>query len=224
MKNISDQKEWQRVAEELEAERLKLASYDKTLLAQLGIIDGKHILDYGCGPGVLASALHRLGADVRAFDISPEMRRLCGEKIGHENVHISESEIPEKYFDHVICNLVMCIVPEEIVELIARNIMRVLKANGVAFIGFCNPEIFDVPESALDFRFPTGNRYEENHSYRKLKKEGCYEITEFHRPIKWYEQTFRSAGLNLAGTLFTPEYELNGRKIRNFVIFALTKN
>lgn len=223
MKQIDNQHDWQRVAAELESEKLKLASYDKTLLERLGNVQGKKILDYGCGPGVLASALQRLGANVEVFDISPEMRRLCGEKIGEENVYRNDFQIPDDNFDHVICNLVMCIVSDYEAAQIARNIRLALQPDGKAYVGFCNPEIFDVPESALDLRFPTGHRYEENHSYKKLKKEGNYEITEIHRPLNWYENIFRVSGFENIERLFTPSYEMNGRQINDFCIFELSK-
>ena len=57
----------------------------------------------------------------------------------------------------------------------------------------------------------------------KTKKEGMYEIIENHRPIEWYEEMYKEQGLNLVDTFFTPEYELKGRKIKDFIIFKLKK-
>lgn len=78
-------------------------------------------------------------------------------------------------------------------------------------------------ESQLDFRFPTGAGYEENHQYKKIKKEGEYEIIEDHRPVEWYEKIYKDAGLQLADEVYTPEYELNGQVIKDFIIFKLQK-
>jgi len=50
-----------------------------------------------------------------------------------------------------------------------------------------------------------------------------YEIIENHRPIEWYEEMYKEQGLNLVDTFFTPEYELKGRKIKDFIIFKLKK-
>ncbi len=222
-KLISRHSEWGAVAKELNAEKLKLASYDGPLLDQLGNVAGKKILDYGCGPGVLALALAKLGADIRVFDIDPKMLIFAGEKIGQDKVYTKAVDIPSSFFDVVICNLVLCINPDDEVRRIAQNIKKELKSGGTSYVGFCNPKIFDVPESRLDIRFFTGNKYEENHRYRKMKKEGWYEIVEDHRPIEWYENIFSECGLKIIGRHFTPEYEFNGRKINDFVILEFVK-
>lgn len=222
-KLVADQKEWSMVAKELEAENLKLASYDNTLVPNLGDVKGKNILDYGAGPGILALALKKLGANVKIYDINPEMRDKSAQKIGKENVYEKVQDIPKNFFDAIICNLVLCIVPEDVVREIVKNIKDELKDEGFVYIGFCNPRIFNIRESNLDFRFPTGNKYEENHDYKKIKKEGGYEIIETHRPIEWYEKVYAEASLKLVDTLFTPEYELKGNKIKDFIIFKLRK-
>ena len=222
-KLVADQKEWSVVAKELEAENLKLASYDNILMSAIGDIKDKKVLDYGAGPGVLALGLQKMGADVKVWDINNEMREKAGAKIGYENIYNDISQVPQNFFDIIICNLVLCIVPEAEVRNIVGNIKIFLNETGSAYIGFCNPKIFQVAESNLDFRFPTGNKYEDNHDYKKIKKEGGYEIIETHRPIEWYEKVYAEAGLKLADTFFTPEYELKENKIKDFVIFKLQK-
>jgi 2-polyprenyl-3-methyl-5-hydroxy-6-metoxy-1,4-benzoquinol methylase len=222
-KFVAQQEEWDRVTSELEGENLKLMSYDKTLFSLFGDIQGKDVLDYGAGPGVLALATQKLGANVKVWDIGTEMREKSGLKIGPENVYASIEEVPKNFFDVIICNLVLCIVPEEEVRKILSNIKDELKEGGFALIGFCNPKIFNVEESNLDFRFPTGDPYEANHNYKKVKKEGGYEIIETHRPIEWYEREYAAAGLKLEGKYYTPHYELHGHGIEDFIIFKLTK-
>lgn len=220
---VSGQRQWSKVLRELELEKIKLAYYDNTLLPLLGNLKDKKILDYGSGPAVLASALKARGADCRIFDISPDMMTRAGERIGRENVYKKIEDIPHDYFDFIICNLVLCIVTEKEVMHILKNIHSEIKSGGFVYIGFCNPLIFDVPESKLDFRMQTKHKYEDNHNYRKIKKEGNYEIIESHRPINWYEKAFKMSSLKLVGTIFTPEYELKGRKIKDFIIFKLKK-
>ena len=222
-KLVSKEEEWAKVADELKAEKVKLAFYDDTVISLLGNVKGKKVLDYGGGPGVLPLALKKLGADVKEYDISEDMLKQASEKIGEENIYHSVEEIPKDEFDIIICNLVLCIVSEEEVKRISSIIKDSLNKKGFAFIGFCNPKLLDVPESNLDFRPKPKHKYEENHSYMKTKKEGMYEIIENHRPIGWYEKMYKEQGLDLVDTFFTPEYELKGRKIKDFIIFKLKK-
>tara|TARA_B100002003_G_scaffold227115_1_gene234460 strand:- start:496 stop:1182 length:687 start_codon:yes stop_codon:yes gene_type:complete len=222
-KLIADQEKWAEVSKELEAEKIKLAFYDNTIIPLLGDLKDKKVLDYGGGPGVLLTALKKLGAEVKEYDISEDFKKQAAEKIGAENIYGSVEDIPLDYFDFVICNLVLCIVDEDEVKNIVANIKKVLNNNGVAYIGFCNPKLLDVPETNLDLRPEPEHEYEENHSYMKTKKEGGYQIIENHRPIEWYENIYKEAGLNLEDTIYTPEYKLNGRPIKDFIIFKLTK-
>ena len=220
--SINDQKEWGRVSQELADENLKLASYDNTLIGLMGNIEGKQILDYGAGPGVLALALNKMSADVRVWDISTDMRDHAGEKIGSQRVYENIEDIPYHTFDVIICNLVLCIVPEDEVLHILSNISKMLHMNGHAYVGFCNPLLFNVLETNLDLRIPTGASYEDNHQYKKIKKEGGYEIIETHRPIEWYKKCFIDAGMRINSMHFTPEYLVGEQVIQDFVIFDLS--
>jgi SAM-dependent methyltransferase len=198
-------------------------SYDKTLFSLFGDIKGKDVLDYGAGPGVLALAVSKIGGNIKVWDINPELREKSAQKIGVENVYNSFEKVPNDFFDVIICNLVLCIVPENEAKNIISHIKSELKEGGFALIGFCNPKIFDVKESGLDFRFPTGEPYDANHQYKKIKKEGNYEIIETHRPIEWYEKIYSEAGLKIDGKFYTPQYELNREVIEDFIIFKLSK-
>ena len=120
-KLISEQSEWNNVSTELAKEELKLTSYDSALINLVGNIQDKKILDFGCGPGILASVFSKLGAEIKTFDISKEMRQLCGNRIGHSNVFTNSSTIPKNHFDSIICNLVLCIVNEAEVKLTSLN-------------------------------------------------------------------------------------------------------
>ena len=219
-KTIND---WSNLTYTIEVEQIKPRSYDTTLLSFLGDIHNKTILDYGAGTGVFAQTLRQQGADVHVWDVNPEMTERAIGKLGKQSVYTSLETIPNDSFDFVLCSLVFCIVEENEVRTITERIKRYLKDSGTAYIGFCNPKIFNVTETQLDFRFQTGESYEKNHTYEKIKKEGGYKIIETHRPISWYETIFRNSGLVLQETLFTPEYTLNGKHIQDFIIFKLTK-
>ena len=220
---VSGQRQWGKVIKDLEDEKIKLAFYDNTIIPLLGKLENKRVLDYGGGPAILAKNLKEDGAEVKLFDISKEMRIRAGERIGQENVYKKVKDIPNDYFDFIICNLVLCIVPEEEVKKIVNNIKKSLNKEGFAYIGFCNPKLLEVSESNLDLRPRPKHKYEQVHSYKKTKKEGGYQIIENHRPIEWYKKVYKQAGLTLVDIIHTPEYELKGRKIIDFIIFKLKK-
>lgn len=222
-KIISFQDQWGEVSSELSKEKIKLQSYDKTLLELLGDVHNKQILDYGSGPGILASMLDSLGACVKVFDISESMLEAAAQMLGEDNVYYSNAEIPCNEFDVVICNLVVCIVSEIEVVNICHNIRHSLKVGGLAYIGFCNPHIFGVKESQLDFRFPTGDSYCQNHDYKKVKKEGGYEIVEKHRPLEWYNQIFEECHFNILSINYTQPYTFKKQTISDFTIVVLQK-
>ncbi len=166
-KKVFERGKWGLVARELEQEKLKLMSYDSILLNTMRLGTGTRVLDCSASPGVLSYALQWLGCDVKTFDISRIMNVLCAKKNRVENVYTSVGQIPDSTFDYVVCNLVLCINPEVEVRFIAGKISEILMAGGECFIGFCNPKIFDIPESALDIRLPSWKGYEDNHVFRK---------------------------------------------------------
>lgn len=223
MKLINNQNNWDIVGLELEKEQIKLQSYDNSIIELMGNIENKNILDFGSGPGILASILKKKGSNIFTYDISKEFNKISAQKLGEEFVFFNEEFINEDYFDIVICNLVLCIVDELEVANIFSSINRYLKTGAKAYFGFCNPLIFNITESQLDFRPKPLHNYNVIHSYFKTKKEGNYKIIENHRPIKWYEELFSKFGLELIKRHFTPTYSLNGNTISDFIIFEVNK-
>ena len=223
-RRVSSSARWHEVAKDLEAEQLKVASYDHVIFDRLKSVEGKRWLDYGSGPGVLALACKKLGVDVFTYDINPEMNQKCAEKIGKRRVFQKLREMRGQLFDIITCNLVLCIVTEKEVKHISEQIRKLLRKDGAALIGFCNPQIFDVRDTQLDYRFPTGNTYWEHHTIPKIKKEGGYRIFDNVRPISWYHDTFYEAGLEQTGLHVTPRYKMpnSDRSISDFVIFEET--
>lgn len=81
------------------------------LFAHLGCLDGKHVLDYGCGHGENACLLAACGARVCAFDLSPvaiakaqqraELHGLA-DRIQFQVYRAGETEYPSAQFDIVI--------------------------------------------------------------------------------------------------------------------------
>src|SRR3954470_446485 len=54
-----------------DADYLDHETWVRPAFAKLGDLRGRHVLDYGCGPGMAAVVFARAGGRVTAFDLSP---------------------------------------------------------------------------------------------------------------------------------------------------------
>jgi SAM-dependent methyltransferase len=101
---------------------------------QLGDVNGKKVLDAGCGPGILAGYLADHGAEVTAFDVSPKMVELARLRLGsrgrtfladmsHPLTFIHDEEI-----DVVASSLAMGYIDDW--DALLKEFWRVLKPGG----------------------------------------------------------------------------------------------
>lgn len=223
IKKFIGQDDWHEVYEELENENLKLSVYDNFIINLMGNVNGKAVLDFGCGPGMIGQALENLNADVDVYDINKKILKIARKRLLEKNVIYNATDIDKNKYDFVLCNLVLCIVEDEQVIEITKSIYNSLKNSGIALVGFCNPKIFKIRESKLDIRHFSGEGYKKNHTYLKQKIEGGYFILEKHRPIDWYSEVFKKADFVVSKKIFTDAYFWKGKKINDFIIFKLKK-
>jgi ubiquinone/menaquinone biosynthesis C-methylase UbiE len=109
--------------------------------AQLGDLQGRSVLDYGCGHGMAAVVLARRGGRVTAFDLSPryldEARyRSWANGIAIRFVQADGERLPfaDNSFDRIWGNAILHHVD---LQIAGRELCRVLKPGGVAV--FCEP-------------------------------------------------------------------------------------
>jgi 2-polyprenyl-3-methyl-5-hydroxy-6-metoxy-1,4-benzoquinol methylase len=124
-------------------------------LAHLAPLEGKRILEVGCGSGALATHLALRGASVTAIDVSHEMLRVAtrraevngvGDRVSWRDVPVESFSMDDSPYDAVIGNQVLHHVA---IPAAMRNIARVLAPGGVAV--FCEPVLF-IPEVFRSFR------------------------------------------------------------------------
>ena len=82
------------------------------MLRLAGDVQGRRILDAGCGSGPLAAALVARGAEVTGFDGSPAMLELARRRLGDSaqlRVHDLAQPLPyqSETFDDVVASLVL---------------------------------------------------------------------------------------------------------------------
>lgn len=149
------------------------AHYDRpAVLAALGPVAGKRVLDAGCGPGLYADALLSAGAEVVGFDASPAMVELARRRVGTQ-AHIDVAELgaalpyEDQSFDSAVCALVIHHVenrPAAFAEL-----HRVLRPGGALVVSTQHPtsdwlrkggSYFDRTLSSDTWTLPSGQRQE----------------------------------------------------------------
>jgi len=108
---------------------------------QLGALEGRSVLDFGCGHGMAAVVLARRGGRVTAFDLSPgylheARRRACAKGVGIDFVQANGEFLPfaDAAFDRIWGNAILHHLD---LAIAGRELFRVLKPGGLAV--FCEP-------------------------------------------------------------------------------------
>lgn len=215
--------EWNKLSREVDNQNTKQRLYDDVLLNfAKGDISGKRILDYGCGTGEIALRLANLGGYVNAWDESEEMKKSTSAKLGKGKVFSGLEQISNESFDTVFCSLVLCIVDEKEDRKIMDRLRGYLAdKNGAVYVGFCNPLDFNIEETKMQYRKTTGADYSEHHVYKKVIKDGGWEITERHKPMEFYEKLFADAGFVIKKKTFSTSETIDGKERSDFVMHKL---
>ena len=112
------------------------AGENRYAITEMGDIDGKHVLDLGCGAGESSVYFALKGATVTAADISKEMLHVADELASRWNVHIDtkvivgeDIDLPSESYDYVYGNAVLHHLDR---KKAYSEILRVLKPGGQA--------------------------------------------------------------------------------------------
>lgn len=103
----------------------------------LGNINGKSVLDYGCGTGTFSRFLHSEGAFVTGVDVSENMIEVAKSNSPDTIAYFPISSgaldfLADNSFDFVVSNFVLCTVPSRgEISMILDQIYRVLKKEGL---------------------------------------------------------------------------------------------
>jgi malonyl-CoA O-methyltransferase len=155
----------------------------------LGNLEGKAVLDLGCGTGRYAISLAKQGAKVTAVDFSPAMLAIASAKAAEAKATITfeECEItrykPTRKFDAVLCSLVLDHVRDldraiDVIAASSRRATRVVITN-------MHPEV--IRRNELAPGNSAGFLYEP------------YRTRQFVHPLEEYVSLFFGKGFILAG-------------------------
>jgi ubiquinone/menaquinone biosynthesis C-methylase UbiE len=134
-------KVYQQTRDEKKKERLYNEFLElPSMLAAVGDIRGKRLLDVGCGAGVHIKKYKARGALVKGMDISETMIAMARERVPDVEFTIGKAtELPYKNnsFDVVTASLIMDYVED--LDKAFREVHRVLKRDGVFYYSDMDP-------------------------------------------------------------------------------------
>jgi len=112
-------------------------------------VKGKSLLDAGCGLGHFMYGFADLGADVCGIDVSEFCCRFIGDHctlpVFRSRLENAQMILPESR-DIVFCSATMEHIPQEHVERVFQNFIRIVKPGGIIFL-----EIDTVPDTEREF-------------------------------------------------------------------------
>jgi ubiquinone/menaquinone biosynthesis C-methylase UbiE len=156
------------------------AHYERpALLSLLGNLQGKHVLDAGCGPGYYFPELVARGATIVGIDASEQMVALASRhSSGGVSVQRAVLGEPLPFLDHAF-DLVLCALAIHYVEnqtAAFGEFFRVLKPGGVAVLSTHHP--------THDWRAHGGSYFDLRQETEVWKRDAVeYEVRYWRRPL-----------------------------------------
>lgn len=175
------------------------------LMRLLGDLEGKKILDVGCGDGSIATIISEKAKLVDAFDGSTFLINEAKKKKGKVNFFVHDARLPisQKHgvYDHVIC--ILAIQNIDNLHAVCKNIADALPS-GASFSIVTSHPAFRVPQESdwyySDARKAQGRVVYNYLSEKKItialepsKKNSAHTYT-FHRPLQVYMKCLSNAG------------------------------
>jgi SAM-dependent methyltransferase len=172
------------------------ALYERPAVIDLvGEVNGKRVLDVGCGAGPMSQWLAEHGAEVVGFDVSPAMVAIAREReLPRASFHVANLAEPltflaDSAFDLAVASLVLHYIRDWAQPL--RELRRVLAPNGRLVLSTHHP--------AKDIELSrTGNYFE-----IELVQDrwGCagqeFEVQFWRRPLSAMFKAFEKAGFTV---------------------------
>jgi len=213
------------------------------ILELMGDVQGKRVLDAGCGGGFYSLWLGENGAKVLGVDGSKEMIKIAKRKASSKMLDaefmigdISDLRIEDSTFDLVLSTLVLMDVKE--LDQVVSEIVRVTRDGGDIVISVQHPILTSGDwerESGQKLFRKLDNYFVESELGAEWENERRERVScrYYHRPLRAYIQPFLDRGCVLTHLVkpqphevykgFNPrEYE-DTRRIPHFIILRFRK-
>lgn len=207
----SDINRWNTIAREYDAhitrgDFFRTQLLDPTLHELLDSVNGKRILDAGCGQGYLAHEFSRRGARVTAIDGAEALIALAREHYGetgelHFETHdlLRRFPFPDAAFDMAVANMVL--MDLDPIAPVMREIARTLKSEGTFVFSVLHPLFVNgVIRKGLREYLTRALPFYALHTYATPHKKewhipGTTRATHVYaRPLEFYARALRDAG------------------------------
>ena len=174
------------------------ARFATFLAEELGPVEGRQILDLGCGHGWLAGRLHGAGATVVGVDGSAELLDIA--RTRHPGVDFRRADLAAGLedvvgsgFDRVVALMVLMDIPT--LGPLVADVARVLSPGGRFIFTILHPCFWS--QSPVEDPV-TGERYRKvrgylGHEQRWVDSFGGHR--HYHRPLSWYFEQLGAVGL-----------------------------
>jgi len=172
------------------------AYYERPAMLDLaGDVNGRRILDAGCGSGPLSAALGAKGAIVTGLDASPAMVELARRRLGeHADLHVADLSQPLPFadgaFDDVVVSLVLHYLQDWTAPL--AELRRVLKPGGRLMLSVNHPIVYEVSNPSGDYFATTP--WSEEYTFNGQNAV----LTYWHRPLHAMTDAFTEAGFRIS--------------------------
>jgi SAM-dependent methyltransferase len=165
------------------------------MIGLAGNVDGRRILDAGCGSGPLSAALRDGGAIVTGFDSSAAMVELARRRLGADAaLSVGDLGQPLPYadgaFDDVVASLVLHYLRDWTEPL--AELRRVLAPGGRLILSVNHPMVYSFNHPGTDYFAIT--RYSEDYVFSGQDAV----LTFWHRPLHAMTDAFTEAGFRIA--------------------------
>jgi ubiquinone/menaquinone biosynthesis C-methylase UbiE len=171
------------------------AYYERPAMIDLaGDVNGRRVLDAGCGSGPLSAALRAKGAIVTGFDSSPAMVELARQRLGEDaDLHVADLSQPLPFadgaFDDVVSSLVLHYLRDWKAPL--AELRRVLKPGSRLILSVNHPIVYKLMDPSADYFAIT--QYSDEFTFNGLAAE----LTFWHHPLHAMTDAFTEAGFRI---------------------------
>ena len=203
---------WDRFADVYSANHAEQGDLHKEVLLNpvlfslIGDVEGRRVLDAGCGEGYLSRLLAKSGADITAVDYSPRMLEIAKERTP-ANLHIDFLQanceemdcLKDNTFEFIVSNMV--IQDLENYEKVFEEVYRLLIDGGSFVFSILHP-CFVTPKSGWE-KTKDGEKLHwnvDNYFYEGVYEQplgGEEKMILFHRTITSYINASLQAGFTL---------------------------